>query len=89
MAWSTIRKATEDEISKLNAAAERIARQFKFPSGDCIAWDMSYWKTGYASYDKRFQQAVAAQAAYRRAVRRILGGSAEGISYGYVGYHVN
>jgi hypothetical protein len=86
MAWSTIRKATDTEIQELNAAEEKIKAHYDVPDA---AWDMSYWKKGYSRYDERWQQYDKAQSAYRRAVRKILGGSAEGIAYGYVGYHVN
>ena len=84
MAWSTIRKATESEIEQLNAAEERLKKQYGLLD---VAWDMSYWLKG-ASWE-RATQFKKAQAAYRRAVRKILGGSAEGIAYGYVGYHVD
>ena len=84
MAWATIRKATEFEIEQLKAAEEQIKKQYGVLD---VAWDMSYWLNG-ASWE-RAMQLKKAQAAYRRAVRKILGGSAEGIAYGYVGYHVD
>ena len=84
MAWSIIRRATETEIEQLAAAEERIKKQYDVPDA---AWDMSYWIKG-TSWE-RATQLKKAQAAYRRAVRKILGGSAEGIAHGYVGYHVD
>lgn len=87
MGWSAMRKATEEEMSELNAATEKIGQRHGF-DGDAVSWDMSFFKEGYTSYDDKWKQADRAQRAYRRAVRKILGEGAEGIAYGHVGYHV-
>lgn len=88
MAWSTIRKATEEEIEQLAMIQKRIAARYDVTE-NIVGWDNSYCRRGYASYDDYWQKCAKAQAAYRRAVRRLLGRDAEGVAYGYVGYHVD
>ena len=88
MAWSIIRKATEEEITQLAEIEKRIAARYDVTDG-AVGWDNSYFRSGYASYDAYWQKCAKTQAAYRRAVRKLLGNNAEGIAYGYVGYHVS
>ncbi len=83
MPWSVIRKASETEIADLKAAEEKIKAKHGLPD---VGWDMSYWRHGHHRHSEQAQTIDKAQAAYRRAVKKILGGSAQGIAYGYVGF---
>lgn len=93
MAWATIRRATEEDTARLERAARRFAERHGIieSSGDAV-FDVEFAvehaarhgiaATGYYPDDGRLLRR------WRRYVQWALGGPAEGVAYGYVGYEV-
>lgn len=82
MAWNTIRKATETDTNKLNAAAIRF----------CDTHCLNYGETPYgeisaqSAVESAIEQDAALRKLWKRVVRRALNEpTADGIAYGYVG----
>lgn len=91
MAWSTIREVTEEDFERLNATARRFAeRHGKIKTA--LGGDKPTYRsvdrlaivndTGAWDYDYRI--AAMWRACVRRALREK---NADGIAYGYVGFH--
>ena len=88
MAWSTIRIATDGDIEKLNRAATRFMARHEIgnPADVEPVKAVEYAiEPEHESYPGEF---AAERKLWRASVRRALGSRfAEGIAYGYVGYH--
>ncbi len=93
MSWSTIRRATEADSAAIEAAAQRFARRHNLDAGygDTAAMAID------ANIDCLRQPGQLDGGAYGRSLerlwrncqRRALGEkNADGIAYGYVGFHV-
>ena len=92
MAWSTIRKATEEDVEKLEQRARAfIARHGLEPDidpNDPFCTRLAYELEGVLYYWKDSKPELLQY--WKRIVKRALGDSrAEGIAYGYVGFHVD
>lgn len=98
MSWSTIRKATDEDRERLQAAAHRFIQRHaeEFPYVDCDDPDVSenyaraledeLESSGY----EREERGRRLRPLWRRCVRRALRSpDAEGIAYGYVGQSVS
>lgn len=91
MAWSTIRKATDTDIDRLQSAAVRFCRRHEIPFQnpqqatseiDCLL------SLGPECGHEIEYKAKRLRPLWRRIVRRTLGNGADGIAYGYVGFSV-
>lgn len=97
MSWSTIRKATEEDVAKLNARAGNfIARHdlataielpgfpdkdFVWALEDWLAWNLNEANNPYPDHARYLRKL------WRQVVKRALGHHwAEGIAFGYVGF---
>jgi hypothetical protein len=101
MAWSTIRKATEEDWERLSAAArtfiERHLDEFPYLKLDDPEVQRDYVFALEGELDYRSSDAYDHEMKcrrlgrlWRRCVRRALrDGNAEGIAYGYVGQSVD
>lgn len=99
MAWSTIRKATQEDYAVLNKAARRFADHHNLDTSNFS--DRPWYERvdavveGYAEYhrdpnDVEHWDAMRLANLWRRVVRRALKEpSTDGIAYGYVGSHVD
>lgn len=92
MSWSTIRRATDTDNANLEQAAERFCRRHGIEIYECsaqLAIDCALnpgGGCGYAAEDR----ARHLRPLWRRIVRRVLGSpNADGVAYGYVGFHVS
>ena len=84
MSWSTIRKATEEDRERLNRAAMRFCERH-----DCPYVYGSPVENVEAAIANDFYDGVYLRKLWRACVRRALrSNDAEGIEYGYVGFHV-
>ena len=90
MAWSTIRKATDDDKIRLYEAAERFCRRHNIDDGDASALDaVEFAVTDCAGTASEFSdRAKRLRPLWRKAVHRTLQCKADGIAHGYVGFHV-
>lgn len=89
MAWGTIRKATEEDTQRLNAAAIRFIERHGITGlvyDDETAWsELGDYLAG-GGWDDTGNTRTLGQ--WKRCIRRALREpSADGIAYGYVGYH--
>lgn len=93
MAWSTIRKATETDVEKLEATAKRFAKRYGIEPLEEISqtytdavesalMDGIYQNNQYGEWTKLVRL-------WHKCVERALGAGAEGIAYNYVGFHVD
>jgi hypothetical protein len=90
MSWSTIRRASENDTTRLTAAAERFCARHDIDYHDCtaeFAIDCALDIGGSPSYE-HLNRARRLAPLWRRIIRRTLGNGAEGIAYGYVGFHI-
>lgn len=88
MSWSVIRKATEEDVARLNAAAERFAERHNLRCGylgePVTAMDIRD-ALNPSEPGNRYLLNLW-KACIRRALRHKW---AEGIAYGCVGFHVD
>jgi hypothetical protein len=92
MAWGTIRQATDEDIARYRAAAERFIVRH-----DIRQWNDSEYNDPTDDVEFHLEDLVSRgqheesrylRRLWLRAVRRALRNpSADGIAYGYVGYH--
>lgn len=97
MAWSTIRKATDEDFERLQDAARRFIERHAedFPYLDCEDPDVAENcaralenELGSDAYERE-ERGRRLRPLWRRCIRRALRCSgAEGIAYGYVGREV-
>lgn len=90
MAWSAIRKATDTDSERLEAAAQRFADRHGIDvlddAGALFAVEMALTPGTGCSQDDE-DRARYLMRLWRPIVRRALGCNADGIAYGYVGNH--
>ncbi len=100
MAWSTIREATQEDLDALNKAARRFAARHDLQDMDFVK--PSQW---YDTVDNAVEgevsrhrdpndidhwYAMRLKTLWTRVVRRVLKHpTADGVAYGYVGWHVD
>jgi hypothetical protein len=88
MAWSTMHKASEEDFERVESSARRFAvRHDLFMVNDCNGENEglpAHLEVGLIVDDRPGLRPL-----WRRCVVRALGPGAEGIAYGYVGFHVN
>lgn len=96
MAWATIRRATADDVAKLNEKAAEFAKRHDLPSwrftdGERqitdldVMLDLDYCASQDYQIDRAKKRRLRAQ--WMRIVRRALGSpNADGIAHGCVGY---
>lgn len=92
MTWSTIRRATTDDIEALESAAQRFCDRHEIDTDGfdsaLSALDCETSSAGGCSLEIQ-ERATHLQQLWVRIVRRTLDSpNAESIAYGYVGYHV-
>ena len=90
MSWGTLRKANDEDLAALNAAARRFAERhdITFASEISDVDTVEYWLYEQDKDDFRLGKYYARL--WNRCVARALKHpGAEGIAYGYVGYHVD
>ena len=85
MAWSIIRRATEEDVKRLAAAQKRFEQRHGIDL-DSVYMDCS--ETGYGGGRAvNYKEAKYLWRLWLRVVRRALGEeNAEGIAWGHVGY---
>lgn len=89
MAWSIIRKATQEDMDKLENRAEAFCKRHSIERED--EWET--WQDaaeGELDYFESagFECAGHMRRLWKRIVGRALGNpAAEGVAYGHVGYH--
>lgn len=94
MAWSTIRKATADDRDAIEAAAERFIKRhgIKTWSDEPASSTVDNHIDGLSQKDRvdGGERGRYLGRLWRAAVRRALNERhADGIAYGYVGFHVD
>jgi len=100
MAWSTIRRATDEDNERLEAAARRfIARHetdlpyviMDGPNDDVVnELDNQLYQLITDYHHPLHGRALQLRRLWRKVVARTLGApGAEGIAYGHVGFHVD
>lgn len=83
MAWLTLRKATADDISRLEECALRFAERHNIDDEWADTWTQAVdGAVTYARDGGRLERA------WLKCVRRLLGPGVDGIAHGYVGSHV-
>jgi len=85
MAWSTIRRATSEDIARVAKARERFMDRHNL---DEIAFDQLD-DGGYGESETEHEARMYLRKLWRRCMRRALQCDADGIAYGHVGYHVD
>lgn len=90
MSWSTIRKATAEDAARLEAVYRRFEARWGLHPDNLEHAVMGYGSDGTIVNDRheRYDAGYLARL-LRRNIRRALGDDAEGIAYGYVGFHVD
>ncbi len=92
MAWGTIRRATDKDTEALRIAAERFCKRHGIETHDGFGPESAIdcaLCPGYGASDYEHDQVKRLRPLWARIVRRALNSpNAEGIAYGYVGYHV-
>ncbi|MDD5277870.1 MAG: hypothetical protein PHR16_17575 [Methylovulum sp.] len=91
MPWGTIRRATEEDDRNLRAAAEKFIERHGIECwviGDDPADGLTaFLEMSGGSYEQECLQRRL-RPLWKRIIRRVLGSqNADGIAYGYVGYH--
>ena len=87
MAWSTIRRATQGEKEKLEAAAVKFCIRHDIDRTPGSAVDAVEAEMEFRIYDDNDRRL---KNSWLRIARRILGSRrAEGIRYDMIGYHVD
>jgi len=94
MSWSIIRKATEEDVAKLETRSKAFAERHNLPveaDEDTDWYDTVFWHLEYeiennpcGFYRPRYMMRL-----FNRVTERALEPGAEGIAHGYVGYHVS
>ncbi len=86
MAWSTLRRATEDEEAAMTAAARRFCKRHGIDTSGELSLELTIecHISGLYPEDQPRMRRL-----WKRIVQRTLGNGAEGIAYGYVGFHVD
>lgn len=92
MAWNTIRKATETDVTRLNEAAERFCNRHNihFEEGAALTAVEDATVLDYRASDHFLYRARELRPLWKRVMRRALNSpDADGIAYGYVGRSAN
>ena len=91
MSWSTIRRATDSDTRALRQAAERFCKRHQLEvtaeTTPEFEIDCALYPGSGCSYEAE-DRARRLKRLWARIVRKTLGTNAEGIAYGYVGFHV-
>lgn len=90
MSWSTIRRSTDEDAARLQRVHSRFQQRWGITE-DALDYAIHGLGADGIVVNERGERYDARYLArlLRRNIKRALGGDAEGIAYGYVGFHVD